>query len=160
MRNDRFIASALLFMLIIQPGAYAQDPEKAVESRAAGQDTAGDRVSDWFATFGKSKEERMKILQERKSKRQALREERRTRIQEAETKEERQQIREEYKAKDKETKQEFKAQRQEMKQNIEQEKQQWREERQQIEGDQEKEPWGPDRRSLKYKGKGAGAGKK
>ncbi len=53
---------ALLSVSVLAPGAvYAEKPQ---------EDNVGDRISDWAATVGKSKEERDRILMERKAERQ------------------------------------------------------------------------------------------
>jgi len=141
MNRGKFLGWLIFFSLLAQNSLYSQEAGEEISVQSA-EDTVADKVGDWFAVFGKAKEERTQILRERKAKRRALRLERKTGFEQAETKQEKKQLRQEYKQKDKTAREEFKSSRQQMKQKIE----------------NEKPKWGPDRKSLKYQGKGKSGG--
>ena len=96
MKKTFILAIALLLTLAIRPVFAAEGGEKGASSKAyehASEQSIFNRVSGWFATFGKSPEEKARILQERKMKRaerhaekqvrKAQREEERSRRQQA-----------------------------------------------------------------------------
>ena len=65
-----------LFLVIGMPAFTAEKGEKGASSKAyehASEQSIFNRVGDWFATVGKSPEEKEKILQERQAKRAAKR---------------------------------------------------------------------------------------
>ena len=64
---------ALSFFMTYYP-VYAAKDQKGASQKAyehASENSVFNRVSDWFATVGKSEEEKAKILEERKAKRAA-----------------------------------------------------------------------------------------
>ncbi|MGD9015697.1 MAG: hypothetical protein PVI33_06720 [Candidatus Omnitrophota bacterium] len=72
----RLIGIVIVLSLILSacPAFAAKGGEKGASARAyerASEQAVFHRISDWFATIGKSKEEKAKILQERKAKRAA-----------------------------------------------------------------------------------------
>lgn len=74
----RFIISfvAVLFVLTNLLVYAGEGGEKGASSKAyehASENAVFNRVSDWFATLGKSKEEKAKMLEERKAERAAKR---------------------------------------------------------------------------------------
>ena len=72
MKQTFIIAVALLLSLAVRPVFAAEGGEKGASSKAyehASEQSIFNRVNDWFATIGKSPEEKAKILQEREMKR-------------------------------------------------------------------------------------------
>lgn len=72
MKKLILVLTALAFLTISTPVFSAEGDKKGASSRAqeqASQQSIFNRVGDWFATVGKSKEEKKKILNERKQKR-------------------------------------------------------------------------------------------
>ena len=83
------IVITLALILSVCPAFAAKGGEKGASAQAiehASDQAIFNRVSDWFATIGKSKEEKAKILQERKAKRAAQRAEKAVQEAEEETK--------------------------------------------------------------------------
>jgi len=77
MKKLVLVAMALCFLVTGVP-AFAQTPQRPKGASAQALEKASDeavfnRVSDWFATIGKSDEEKQKILAERKTERAAKR---------------------------------------------------------------------------------------
>ncbi len=61
-----------LFIVIALPVFSAEEGKKGASSKAyehASENAVFNRVGDWFATVGKSKEEKTKILEERRAER-------------------------------------------------------------------------------------------
>ena len=76
MRKLAIIAAVLLLALVSKPVFCAEGGKKGASAEAyehASEQAVFHRISDWFATTGKSPEEKAKILQERKAKRAAKR---------------------------------------------------------------------------------------
>lgn len=76
MRKLVIIVAVLLLALVSKPVFCAEGGKKGASARAyehASEQAIFHRISDWFATIGKSPEEKAKILQERKAKRAARR---------------------------------------------------------------------------------------
>ncbi|MBU3933676.1 MAG: hypothetical protein KKH11_03300 [Candidatus Omnitrophica bacterium] len=72
MRKLAIIAAVLLLALVSKPVFCAEGGKKGASAGAyehASEQAVFHRISDWFATTGKSPEEKAKILQERKAKR-------------------------------------------------------------------------------------------
>ncbi|MCF7870388.1 MAG: hypothetical protein K9M01_04655, partial [Candidatus Omnitrophica bacterium] len=71
MKKLILVLTALVFLAISTPVFSAEGGKKGASSKAqeqASQRSIFNRVGDWFATVGKSKEEKKKILNERKQK--------------------------------------------------------------------------------------------
>ena len=82
MKQTFMIAVALLLTLSVTPVFAAEGVEKGASAKAyehASEQSIFIRVNDWFATIGKSPEEKASILQERKTERARKREERQIR---------------------------------------------------------------------------------
>ena len=73
MKQTFIIAVALLLLtLAVRPVFAAEGGEKGASAKAyehASEQSIFNRVNDWFATIGKSPEEKASILQERKMER-------------------------------------------------------------------------------------------
>ena len=72
MKQTFIIAVALLLTLAVRPVFAAEGGEKGASAKAsehASEQSIFNRVNDWFATRGKSPEEKASILQERKTER-------------------------------------------------------------------------------------------
>ena len=72
MKQTFIIAVALLLTLAVRPVFAAEGGEKGASAKAyehASEQSIFNRVNDWFATIGKSPEEKASILQERKTER-------------------------------------------------------------------------------------------
>ena len=81
----KFVTGGLVFLLFISSANLclaAKDGQKGASQQAyehASENAIFNRVGDWFATAGKSKEEKEKILAERKAEREDKRAEKRAR---------------------------------------------------------------------------------
>lgn len=72
MKKLILVLVALAFLTISVPGFAAEGGQKGASSKAkeqASEQSIFNRVGDWFATVGKSEEEKEKILKERKQER-------------------------------------------------------------------------------------------
>jgi len=79
MKRLLLMAVALLVLFTAIPSFAAEEGEKGASKEAyehANRRSVFNRTSDWFATVGKSKEEKNKIREERNAKRAAQRAER------------------------------------------------------------------------------------
>ena len=82
MKQTFIIAVALLLTLAVRPVFAAEGGEKGASAKAyehASEQSIFNRVNDWFATIGKSPEEKASILQERKMERAKKHEEKQIR---------------------------------------------------------------------------------
>ena len=76
MKKTSIVIFLSLFIIIALPAFSAEEGKKGASSKAyehASENAIFNRVGDWFATIGKSKEEKTKILEERKIERAAKR---------------------------------------------------------------------------------------
>ncbi|UCC94640.1 MAG: hypothetical protein JSW40_07460 [Candidatus Omnitrophota bacterium] len=70
------VVFALIFFVLVNGIAFSQEAKKGASPKAyehASQQSIFHRVTDWFATIGKSEEEKAKILEQRKNQRAAKR---------------------------------------------------------------------------------------
>ena len=76
MKKFLFLGLVLSLMAVSSPSRAQEEAKKGASEKAyehASDNSIFNRVSDWFATVGKSDEEKEKILQERKRERQRKR---------------------------------------------------------------------------------------